>query len=305
MDQVQIAAGQTNVVEGGAPSTGAADVNSASQGNEASAVQASGQVENPASTEQGNGSLGQGNGANNTAPNDGADGSQEGQDSGTVKRQDSATNKRFAEIRRSYEKRLRDAEKAQADAVKAKEVEMVKSLYKTNQWTGKPIEDEYDVEEFLAMKALSEEGHDPLTAYPEQLKQKQRSVAQEAREKLGAAEAKETKAKAHLKEFREKYKDVNISELLSDKEFLDFGAQALEIMPLAKVYEAYLPIKQKRAELQKAEALAANSRVAVGSVTSAMPTEDSEFFTKEQVLKMSQAEISKNYEKIRASQMKW
>jgi hypothetical protein len=51
--------------------------------------------------------------------------------------------------------------------------------------------------------------------------------------------------------------------------------------------------------------MAANAQVAVGSATNPEPGADSEFYTKEQVLKMSPAEISKNYEKIRASQMKW
>ncbi len=227
--------------------------------------------------------------------------------------QDDATNKKFAALRRSYEGKLKDAqknaEKALSDAVKAKEVEMVKSLYKTNKWTGEPIEDEYDVEEFLAMQALADKGEDPMTAYHKQIKANKRNAALSAKKEADSVAQKQTRAQAGLQEFQTKYKDVNVQELLADEDFLKFGKEALETVSLVKVYEAYLPIKNERdriaAEQQKAAAMAANSSVAVGSVTSATDPADSEFFTKEQVKQMSPAEIKKNYEKIRASQAKW
>lgn len=227
--------------------------------------------------------------------------------------QDDATNKKFAEMRRSYEGKLKAAEKnakkALDDAVKAKEVEMVKALHKSNPWTGEAIEDEYDVEEYLAMQALANEGKDPMTEYPKQLKASKRTAAQAAQEKADSEAQMQSRAQADLQEFSEKYPGVNAQELLHDEDFLKFGKDALEFIPLTKVYEAYLPIKTERdriaAEQQKAAAMAANSSVAVGSVTSATPAADSEFFTKEQVLKMSKEEISKNYEKIRKSQEKW
>ena len=239
-----------------------------------------------------------------------AEGGASGEESkGSSPKQDDATNKRFAEIRRSYERRLKDAEKAKEDALKAKEVEMVKALHKSNPWTGEAIEDEYDVEEFLAMQALADKGEDPTTAYPKQIKANKRSAAQTAKEKAQGEEQDRSRARTSLQDFYEKHPDVNVQELLKDKEFLEFGKDALEVFSLARVYEAYLPIKAERdrinAEQQKAAALAANSQVAVGSVTSATDPADSEFFTKEQVLKMSPAEVKKNYEKIRKSQEKW
>lgn len=227
--------------------------------------------------------------------------------------QDDATNKKFAEMRRSYEGKLKDAqknaEKALADAVKAKEVEMVKALHKSNPWNGEAIEDEYDVEEFLAMQALADKGEDPTTAYSRQIKANKRSAALSAKEKADTAAQRQSRAQAGLKEFSEKYPDVNVQELFADEEFLKLGKSALESVSLTGVYEAYLPIKTEKerikAEQQKAAALAANSQVAVGSVTSATDPADSECFTPEQVRKMSKEEIRKNYEKIRASQAKW
>lgn len=242
---------------------------------------------------------------------EGANGGADGSDKGTT--QDDATNKKFAEMRRSYERRFKDAEKAaekaKEDALKAQKIEMVKALHKSNPWTGEAIEDEFDVEELLAMQALADAGEDPMTAYPKHLKQQKKTAAQEARAEADKSQQRQTRAQESLKEFQEKYNDVNVQELLQDEDFLKFGKDALEFIPLTKVYEAYLPIKNERdritAEQQKTAAMAVNTSVAVGSVTSATPPADSEFFTKEQVLKMSKEEISKNYEKIRKSQAKW
>lgn len=256
----------------------------------------SGQVENSASTEQGNSQ----EGANNSG-------------AGVEAPQDDATNKKFAEMRRSYEGKLKvaqkNADKALADAVKAKEVEMVKALHKSNPWTGEAIEDEYDVEEFLSMQALANEGKDPMTEYTKQLKANRRTAAQTAKEKAQGEAQKQSRAQASLQEFNEKYPGVNVQELFADKDFIKFGKSALEVVSLSAVYEAYLPIKEEKARLkaenEKAAALAANSSVAVGSVTSATDPADGEFFTKEQVEKMSREEVRKNLEKIRASQAEW
>lgn len=281
----EIKAGQTNAVDNTAAQDTGAVVN--------------GQAGSPAPAKQEN---------NQEGVNEGG---AVGSDNGVP--QDDATNKKFAEMRRSYEGKLKvaqkNADKALADAVKAKEVEMVKALHKSNPWNGEAIEDEYDVEEYLAMQALANEGKDPMTEYPKQLKANKRTAAQAAKEKADGEAQKQTRAQEGLKEFREKYPDVNVQELFADEDFLKFGKSALEVVSLASVYEAYLPIKTERerikAENEKAAALAVNSSVAVGSVTSATDPLDSEFFTPEQVRKMSREEIRKNLDKIRASQEKW
>lgn len=281
----EIKAGQTNAVDNTAAQDTGAVVN--------------GQAGSPAPAKQEN---------NQEGVNEGG---AVGSDNGAP--QDDATNKKFAEMRRSYEGKLKDAEKnakkALDDAVKAKEVEMVKALHKSNPWTGEAIEDEYDVEEYLAMQALANEGKDPMTEYPKQLKANKRTAAQAAKEKADSEAQKQSRAQAGLQEFSEKYPGVNVQELFADEDFIKFAMSALEVVSLTSVYEAYLPIKTERerikAENEKAASMSANSSVAVGSVTSATDPADSEFFTKEQVQKMSPEEVKKNYEKIRKSQEKW
>ena len=281
----EIKAGQTNAVDNTAAQDTGAVVN--------------GQAGSPAPAKQEN---------NQEGVNEGG---AVGSDNGAP--QDDATNAKFAEMRRSYERRLKDAEaeaaKAREDALKAQKIEMVKALHKSNPWTGETIEDEFDVEELLAMQALADAGEDPMTAYPKHLKQQKKTAAQAAKEKADSEAQKQSRAQAGLQEFSEKYPGVNVQELFADEDFIKFAMSALEVVSLTSVYEAYLPIKTERdriaAEQQKAAAMAVNSSVAVGSVTSATPAADSEFFTKEQVLKMSKEEISKNYEKIRKSQARW
>ena len=49
----------------------------------------------------------------------------------------------------------------------------------------------------------------------------------------------------------------------------------------------------------------ANAASAVGSLNNSGPTEENDFFTRDQVKAMSQAEVKANYEKIRKSMKKW
>ena len=53
-----------------------------------------------------------------------------------------------------------------------------------------------------------------------------------------------------------------------------------------------------------AKQMLANQKASPGSLSSTNPT-DSGYFTKEQVQKMTQAEVHENYDKIRASMRKW
>ena len=55
---------------------------------------------------------------------------------------------------------------------------------------------------------------------------------------------------------------------------------------------------------QIAKQTLANSKATPGALSSPNGA-DSGFFTKEQVQKMTQEEVSKNYDKIRASMRKW
>ncbi len=91
-----------------------------------------------------------------------------------------------------------------------------------------------------------------------------------------------------------------------DKNFKLFMNSRRDGLPLALLYSEYKALQAKIEEeaIKKETARLASKQASVGSLSSSEPI-SSGFFTKEQVLKMSREQISKNYDKIRQSQAKW
>ena len=214
----------------------------------------------------------------------------------TAPKQENSKNKEFARQRRERER--------QAELKKAR-IEGIKSVLKNNPYTDKPIEDDSDVEEYLLMKQIEEDGKDPITDYPEYVKKQAREAAR------GAAKEQEKNDKVtrELEEFATAYPTVNVNDVLQDENFRSFAEGKLDKKSLSEVYASYLPFKAaiEGAELkaQKEAHSKAVASAAVGSLTNASEPADKDFFTREQVLRMSPEEVHKNYEKIRESQRKW
>lgn len=106
-----------------------------------------------------------------------------------------------------------------------------------------------------------------------------------------------------LKNFSRLYPNVPLSALTSD-ECLILYAKGRESEPFTEIYKNFRDLcdKIEQKALNKASlALATATPGALGS--SGAPNDG--FFTKEQVLRMSSEEISRNYDKIRKSQEKW
>ena len=78
------------------------------------------------------------------------------------------------------------------------------------------------------------------------------------------------------------------------------------MLPLAVIYESYSGLLAEFEKKSKriAKQMLANQKASPGALASS-GTNDSGFYTPEQVKKMSQKEVSDNYEKIRASMSKW
>lgn len=213
-------------------------------------------------------------------------------------KQDSATNKVFQAMRKEHEKALRE-----------ERLKTIKEFNPINPYNSKPIEDDYDVEEFLLMKKIEAEGGDPVGDYSEYLKRESKAKIAKEQTAKQAKEASDAKVANDLREFSSKYGDVDINELFKDEGFRAFADGKLESKSLSEVYEQYLPFKKmiegQRSKQDKEAMELSLSKVGVGSLTNSGGATDDTFFTKEQVLKMSPAEIKKNYEKIRESQERW
>lgn len=237
-----------------------------------------------------------GNGAIDTEQKEGEGNAQKEGVGEKAPKQDKAKNAEMARQRRERERQ---------EEIKRARIEGIKSVISTNPYTNKPIEDDSDVEEYLLMKQIEKDGKDPINDYPEYVKK-------QARERVAQAQAKTANVTKELEEFSAVYPNVKINDVLQDTEFSAFADGKLGKMSLALVYSQYLLDKSNKAAMANAKREAdkvahtqAVTNAAVGSVTNASTPPDKDFFTVEQVKKMSRKEIKENYEKIQKSRARW
>ena len=105
--------------------------------------------------------------------------------------------------------------------------------------------------------------------------------------------------------FQSKHPTVNLEELLTNEDFLDY-ADGKEGKPLSEIYSGFLKFVGKydsRAQDMAAQMLA-NKNSSPGALQNTQEAQ-SDFFTAEQVRKMTPSEVNKNYTKIRNSMAKW
>lgn len=212
-----------------------------------------------------------------------------------------AAKEQAADLNREYARRRRESEqKRKIEETRVQAV--IDTLGGVNPYTHEKVTDAADVEEYLLMKRIETNGGDPLTDYA-----KYRKIA----DKEGARTAKETADKDAWFEsdraaFLQKHPDVKLSELLSDKGFQHYAEGKVGVRPLSEIYAGYREIVgevEGKARDIAAQAIA-NKQASPGTV-GASASAESDFFTRDQVRKMSKQDIHQNYEKIRASMAKW
>lgn len=217
-------------------------------------------------------------------------------------RQSKEQNSENARRRREAERRAELEKERQA----AREQAIIETLGGKNPYTNEAMKDSADVAEYLLMREIENEGGDPLGDYSKVLKSKEK-------EKVKAQAEKDEKSEWYRKDrqsFVERYPDVSIAELIENKRFNRYAEGKVGTLPLSEIYEGFIESENEiRAEAernanQKAQQQLANAKASPGSLASTNQG-DSGFFTKEQVQKMTQSEVSKNYDKIRASMSKW
>lgn len=198
-------------------------------------------------------------------------------------------------------RKRREAEKQ--EAIKKARVEaIIEAMGGKNPYTNAEMTDADDVEEYLNMKKIEKDGKDPIADYASWTKQqaKARKAEQEAQE------AQEAKARDDIEAFRKAHPDVDTNALFKDEAFTDYAEGKLGNRPLTQIYDGYQKLVggARKAEQEKAAQALANSRATPGSVQS-QPNGDTEFFTVDQVRKMSPQEVRQNYDKIMKSMKKW
>lgn len=214
--------------------------------------------------------------------------------------------KQSKEQNSEYARRRREAEHQKA-INKAKEEARIEATIKVlggkNPYTGEQIKDSADVEEYFLMQEIKESGGDPITDYHKHYKERLKQKEQRA----VASKQKDEWFENDRIAFEQKHPEVNLEELISNEKFQIFTKGKVGEMPLSEIYEDFLSFESDSDTKAKKMAIqiVANKNASVGSVTGNSGSQNNDFFSKEEVKKMSKSEIDKNYEKIKQSMKKW
>lgn len=202
-------------------------------------------------------------------------------------------------------RRRREAERqAELDRVRSavREQTIIETLGGKNPYTNGEMKDHADVEEYLAMKEIAQNGGDPLSDYSKFQKQKERARIEQA--------SKEEERDKWFREDREafvtKYPDVDVQTLIQNSQFQKFASGKVGALPLSDIYEDFLEMTSEYEKKAKAIAkqMVANKRASPGNLAGT-GTADGGYFTKDQVQRMTREEVHENYDRIRASMRKW
>lgn len=158
----------------------------------------------------------------------------------TKKKQSQEENARQAKLRREKEQKEKEAreERIRKEAYEKGKLDATK----INPFTNKPIEDNYDLKIYELQKKIEESGGHPIDDLPTELAKLER---EEAKKKKVAEEEKakeDQKILNDISDFKTKYKNVNVKELLSNPLFDKFsnGKLGNGKDSLIKVYEDFL-----------------------------------------------------------------
>ena len=207
--------------------------------------------------------------------------------------------------------RRRREQQAREDIRRAREEERVSSIIEAldgkNPYNGEAMKDAADVEVFLTMKRIKASGGDPVTDYARARADADRESARRAADDQRAREDQRRWYEQDRADFESAHPEISLSDLLSDGEFAEYAEGKVGKKPLSDIYDGYTRMQQRysRAAEEKAAQALANARASAGSIAGSGSSAEPDFFTEEQVRKMSQAEVHKNYAKIMKSMEKW
>ena len=203
-------------------------------------------------------------------------------------------NAEYARKRREAE-RLEALEKARVDA-------FIEALGGKNPYTGDPITDPADVEEYKLMREIEKQGKDPIAEYSRFKKAKEREAAQQRAEE----EKRQEWYRNDRAQFEKDYPDVDLSELVKDEQVQSYAEGKVGNKPLSDIYKGYNALigKTREAAEQKVAQAVANNKATPGALKSAQ-TGENDFISAEQARKMTPEEVTKNLDKIMKSMKKW
>ena len=207
----------------------------------------------------------------------------------------------------------REAERRE-ELQRVREQTIIETLGGINPYTGEEMKDSADVSQYLTMREIKSRGGDPVGEYAKYHTILEREKAQkEAEEEQKRTDEAERRA-AHERDvsaFREKYPDVSMQSMMNDTEFMAYAKGRVgKDGSIYAVYDAFAAAKaaeEQRVEQRAREMAAqmqANAQASPGTAKGEA-SGDPEYFTREQVRAMTQAQVHRNYDKIKKSMKHW
>lgn len=195
--------------------------------------------------------------------NEGDDGKEDGKSE--KKAQSKSVNARFAQERREREAQAKaKAEKEAREAERRAYVKGQVDTLKTNPYTGDPITDETDLEQYKVMKELDEKGDDPLKGFAKAWADRTRSEMSK-REQAQVKKAEEAKqAQKEVDDLVAAYPGLDVPALVKDDAFQKFASGKYGRWTLTEIYETYKAKDGRQAE-SKPRAKSSPSSMAGGT----------------------------------------
>lgn len=208
-------------------------------------------------------------------------------------------NAKFARERREAEKT------AEIERVR---IQSIIEAVEVNPYTDEPIKDAEDVKEYLTMKEIKKNGGDPIADFSKYVKSKQKEEQSKAQEAVSTEEQQKEWYKEDLNDFKTKHPDVNLKNMFGDEEFLKYADGRAGKVKMSKIYEDYNVFKkavEDKVTIKVKDELAkqvANKMATPGSLQSTEAPDG--LYTLEELKKMSQSEIKRNWDKVEKSYAK-
>ena len=152
-------------------------------------------------------------------------------------------NARFAEQRRK-----REAEEREKKIRNEAKIEVLK----TNPYTDEEIKDEEDLKIYEMMKALDDEGLDPVKDLPKKIAEQNRAVSKKAQEEREKESAKNEKLNREANELKQAYPNLDLSKLATNDDFMKLCEEKGERWTMLEIYE-YLESKKQLSTKQANE----------------------------------------------------
>ena len=179
----------------------------------------------------------------------------------------------------------------------------IAALGGVNPYTKEKIVTEDDIHEAQVMIEAKNRGLDPITDFHKMDKilrgEEREKIAKEAEQ----AQKEEQARKKDFEEFGTKYPDVDVAKLFNeDKDFIEFASDLVGNIPLTTIYEKYQKYQTKAANTaaDKNDMKEARKVSTPGSVSSGGDS-NSDYYTMDELKKMTPDEVKQNWKKVEAS----